>query len=71
MIILKYLNQRRTYSIDYATRPGSEEFLDKINDKVKEEIVGKNIDYFFMKKAFETVENWFETTIESNEESAE
>lgn len=68
LIILKYLNQRRTYSIDYATRPGSEEFLDKINEKVKEEIVGKNIDYFFMKKAFETVEYWFEETIESNEE---
>ena len=46
LIILKYLNQRRTYSIYYATRPGSEEFLDKISDRAKEQIVDKNIDFF-------------------------
>ncbi len=68
LIILKYLNQRRTYSIDYATRPGSEAFLDEISDRAKEEIVGKNIDFFFMKTAFVTVENWFERMIEEHEE---
>lgn len=68
LIILKYLNQRRTYSIYYATRPGSEEFLDKISDRAKEQIVDKNIDFFFMKTAFRTVEEWFDTMIERNEE---
>lgn len=68
LIILKYLNQRRTFSIEYATRPGSEEFLDKICDRTKEKIVDKNIDYYFMKNAFDTIEKWFETKIEENEE---
>lgn len=64
LIILKYLNQgkpRKTYSIDYATREGSEKFLDEICDRAKDEIVEKNIDFYFMKTAFMTVEKWFET----------
>ena len=68
LIILKYLNQRRTFSINYATRQGSEKFLDEIFDRAKEEIVSKNIDFYFMKTAFNTVENWFERMIEEHEE---
>lgn len=68
LIILKYLNQRRTYSIDYATREGSERFLDEICDRAKEDIIEKNIDFFFMKTAYNTIENWFETMIEDHEE---
>lgn len=68
LIILKYLNQRRTYSIDYAIRKGSEKFLDEICDRAKEEIVEKNIDFYFMKTAFVTVEKWFDTMIEEHEE---
>ncbi len=68
LIILKYLNQRRAYSIDYATRLGSEAFLDEISERAKEEIVGKNIDFFFMKTAYVTVENWFDRMIEEHEE---
>lgn len=68
LIILKYLNQRRTYRIDYATREGSEKFLDEICDRAKEEIVEKNIDFYFMKTAFVTVEKWFDTMTEEHEE---
>lgn len=68
LIILKYLNQRRTYSIDYEIRDGSKKFLDEICDRAKEEIVEKNIDFYFMKTAFATVENWFDTMIEEHEE---
>ena len=68
LIILKFLNRPKTFSIYYATRPGSEEFLDKISDRSKEQIVEKNIDFFFMKTAFRTVEEWFDTMMEKNEE---
>ncbi len=68
LIILKYLRQRRSFSIEYATRPDSEKYLDGICERAKEEIVGKNIDFFFMKKAFDTVEEWFERVTEENEE---
>lgn len=68
LIILKYLHQRKTFSIDYATREGSELFLDDICHRANDEIVEKNIDFFFMKNAYRTVEEWFERTIEDNEE---
>ena len=68
LIILKYLNLKRTYSIDYATRPGSEQFLDEISARAKEEIVEKNIDFFFMKTAYNTVEKWFDHMVEEHEE---
>lgn len=69
LIILKYLNQRRTYySIDYDIREGSKKFLDEICDRAKGEIVEKNIDFYFMKTAFATVEKWFDTMTEEYEE---
>lgn len=68
LIILKFLNQRRTFSIEYATRSGSEKFLDEIRNRANEEIVGRNIDFFFMKAAYVTVENWFNRMIDELEE---
>ena len=68
LIILKYLNQKRTFSINYATRPGSEQFLDGICDRAKGDIVEKNIDFFFMRTAYLTVEKWFDTMVEEHEE---
>lgn len=63
-IILKYLediykltdSNFRLYSIKYSTRPDSTKFLDTIKSQVE----GENIDFFFMKKAYDTVEEWFE-----------
>lgn len=68
LIILKYLNQRRAYTIDYATREGSESFLDDIGKRAKEDVVEKNIDFYFMKSAYNTVEEWFNTMVDEYEE---
>ena len=71
MIIQKYL-EKRTYSIEYATRPGSSEFLENIakyaEDEEKNENANKNIDYYFMTNAYRTIKDWFEETIEANDE---
>ena len=68
LIILKFLNQRRTYTIDYATREGSEKFLEEIGVRAKQDIIEKNIDFYFMKTAYNTVEKWFDTMVEKYEE---
>nr|WP_297708205.1 DUF262 domain-containing protein [uncultured Butyrivibrio sp.] len=70
MIIQKYL-EKRTYSISYASREGSEEFLENIAEHAENEeseMSNRNIDYFFMAKAFCTVKDWFESLIEEKEE---
>jgi len=71
MIIQKYL-EKRTYSIEYATRPGSSDFLANIaeyaEDEEKDKDANKNIDYYFMTNAYLTVKDWFEEMIEANDE---
>lgn len=70
LIIQKYL-EKRTYSITYATREGSEEYLNNISLHTEDEESqerNKNIDFFFMAKAFCTVKKWFEDLIEEKEE---
>ncbi|MBU3178422.1 DUF262 domain-containing protein [Clostridium estertheticum] len=68
MIIQKYL-KGRTYSIEYATREGSKEYLENITENAKEEIAAKNIDYYFMQKAYHVIEDWFEQVMNENDES--
>ena len=68
LIILKYLQDRLKFSIEYATRAGSKEFLDDIREGAKKESKEKNIDYFFMKNAYLKVEEWFHRITEDNEE---
>ena len=70
LIIQKYLN-KPTFHIEYATRPGSSEFLDTIKENADgddSKYQSKNIDFFFMTNAFDTVRNWFEYMIENYEE---
>lgn len=67
-IIQRYL-KGRTYRIEYATRKGSKEFIEDIAKNAKEEIAENNIDYYFMRKAYLVVEDWFEKVINENEES--
>jgi hypothetical protein len=50
-IIQKYL-KGRTYSVEYATREGSKDFIDNIIENAKKETTAKNIDYYFMTKRF-------------------
>lgn len=71
MIIQQYL-EKRTYSIEYASRKGSSDFLEHIaeyamNDDADSDS-SKNIDFFFMANAFTTIKGWFESLIEENEE---
>lgn len=70
MIIQKYL-KKYTYNIEYASRKGSSEYLNNIaesveNDEKKNDY--NNIDFFFMKRAFENIKEWFETLIIEKEE---
>jgi hypothetical protein len=67
-IIQRYL-RGRTYSIEYATRKGSKDYIENITENAKEEIAAKNIDYYFMKKAYIVVKDWFEQMMNRNEES--
>ncbi len=71
MIIQKYLH-KRTFTIEYASRPGSSTLLENIveyaENEEKEEEANKNIDFYFMTNAYNTVKEWFEEMIESNDE---
>lgn len=67
-IILKYMKRRHPdlvesidFSLEYETRPHSGAFLNDIELSQK----NKNIDYFFICQAYETVENWFSTKVNS------
>ncbi|MDO8177843.1 MAG: DUF262 domain-containing protein [Undibacterium sp.] len=62
MLILRHFNGRLMdkyrqpiYSIEYETRPDLLNFLDEPTD----EIAGKNVDFFHLKKAMDAIENWF------------
>ena len=61
-LLLFYLNQyyaedfrMKLYELDYETRPTSKEFLDTIHQEENYD----NIDYFYMKRAYEAIKNWF------------
>ena len=67
-IILKYMKRRHPdlvetidFSLEYETRPHSGSFLNDIELSQK----NKNIDYFFICQAYETVENWFSAKVKS------
>ena len=68
-LILEYLEkdtkkaesaeQKKTYSIEYETRKGSKGFLKDISKKIEDE-AQSNIDFFYMHKAYKTINNFFE-----------
>lgn len=61
-ILLKFLKQDEyLYEIEYK-RPNSKEFLENI-DTQNDELIN-NLDFYFMKKAYKTIEKWFEETNE-------
>lgn len=51
--------QKKTYSIEYETREDSKEFLEKVSGKNEDE-AQSNIDFFYMHKAYKTINNFFE-----------
>ncbi|MDQ1147028.1 uncharacterized protein with ParB-like and HNH nuclease domain [Bacillus sp. SORGH_AS 510] len=58
-LILTYLNEV-PYSLTYETRPNSFEYLKAIREEIENGTEAKNIDFHFFKKAFVTIQEWFE-----------
>lgn len=62
-LILAYLGITKKYTIEYETREGSEGFLKDIlkdiSKKIEDEAKG-NIDFFYMHKAYKTIEKFFD-----------
>ena len=58
-LILAYLGETYKYTIEYETREGSEGFLKDISKKIEDEAKG-NIDFFYMHKAYKTIEKFFD-----------
>ena len=58
-LILACLGVTDKYTIEYETREDSKEFLEKISGKNEDE-AQSNIDFFYMHKAYKTINNFFE-----------
>lgn len=58
-LILACLGVTDKYSIEYETRKGSMNFLENISEKNENE-AQSNIDFFYMHKAYKTINNFFE-----------
>lgn len=58
-LILACLGETYKYTIEYETRKGSKSFLENISEKVEDKAKG-NIDFFYMHKAYKTIEKFFE-----------
>ena len=62
-ILLRYIQKKYkpmieiNFSISYENRTKSKDFLDNINEEESE----KNIDFFFMYKAYKTIDEWVST----------
>ena len=59
-LIMKYLNVYVDikYSIEYTTRKGSKELLEKI-DEIDPSLPSSNIDELFIKKSYSIIKTWF------------
>ena len=68
-IIHEYLKAKATFEIEYATREGSKEYLKNIVNNSKEGIASNNIDYYFMRRAYLVIEDWFERMMRDKEEA--
>lgn len=55
-IILSMLEETSVYALEYETRIGSKEFLEKIDENKKDE----NIDYYHICQSKQTVASWFD-----------
>lgn len=65
-ILLSVLGEEKTYTISYATRQDSKEFLNEINKK--QESDAKNIDFYHMWQASQIIANWFTSNKVSTED---
>ncbi|MDQ0246515.1 uncharacterized protein with ParB-like and HNH nuclease domain [Bacillus fengqiuensis] len=58
-LILNYLGEE-PYQLTYQTRPDSKEFIMNIREEIEKGKNDKNIDFYFFKKAFLTIDEWFQ-----------
>lgn len=62
-LIMQYMKVKEwkklgaAYSIQYATRPGSHDYLTSLAP----ELASKNIDYFHLYQAFQVIDKWFQS----------
>lgn len=73
LILLKYIQREYKprvtiqYTLSYETREKTAEFLDDINAEVAED----NIDFFYIYKAYKTIDEWFKTLSSKNNKDIE
>lgn len=73
LILLKYIQQEYKprvtiqYTLSYETREKTAEFLDSINSESAED----NIDFFYIYKAYKTIDEWFKTLSSKNNKDIE
>lgn len=73
LILLKYIQKEYKprvniqYTLSYETREKTAEFLENITPEGAE----KNIDFFYIRKAYITIDNWFKTLAEKNNKDIE
>ena len=59
-LILSYLERTDKYAIEYESRKGSAEYLQKINGIIKEEDYDdSNIDFYHINVVYKTIKEWF------------
>lgn len=68
-IILSVLDEKEKYTLEYETRSGSQDFLNKINKSGENINIGENIDFFHIYQAKEVAENWFKENKEAIKEA--
>lgn len=63
-LIIKYIENKSFFSIEYHTRQKSSEFLKNIENK--EESDAKNIDFYYFFRAYKNIINFFDDEIDKN-----
>lgn len=67
-LISKYLHEiipfiKNTFTLEYETRKRSEDYLMNVSDSSDE----SNIDFYFIKKAYQSIKQWFEEKAEQKQ----
>ena len=64
-LIIKYIENKSFFSIEYHTRQKSSEFLDNIESKKEDE--AKNIDFYYFFQAYKNIKNFFSSKVNKND----
>lgn len=64
-LIIKYIENKSFFSIEYHTRQKSSEFLENIENK--EESDAKNIDFYYFFQAYKNIKEFFSSKVNKND----